>query len=136
MQNAQNVEQALAALVQASAINNADAAKLTAFVQSSASSSDDDDSAGAPAAAAYKGQSGGILDTLGGLGEEAEAQLEEVRKKEQVAVHQYNMLAQSLKDSIKFATKDSDAAKKSLAESAEKKSVAEGDLAVSSKDLS
>merc|ERR550537_1451957 len=136
LQNAQSVEQALVALVQASAINTADAAKLTALVQSAQRSSDDDDDAAAPAAAAYKGQSGGIIDTLGGLGEEAETQLENARKKEQVALHQYNMLAQSLKDSIKFATQDSDAAKKSLAESAEKKSVAEGDLDVTSKDLS
>merc|ERR550537_770969 len=136
LQNAQSVEQALVALVQASAINTADAAKLTALVQSAQRSSDDDDDAAAPAAAAYKGQSGGIIDTLGGLGEEAETQLENARKKEQVALHQYNMLAQSLKDSIKFATQDSDAAKKSLAESAEKKSVAEGDLQVTSKDLS
>merc|ERR550537_2060074 len=136
LQNAQSVEQALVALVQASAINTADAAKLTALVQSAQRSSDDDDDAAAPAAAAYKGQSGGIIDTLGGLGEEAETQLENARKKEQVALHQYNMLAQSLKDSIKFATQDGDAAKKSLAESAETKSVAEGDLQVTSKDLS
>merc|ERR1719230_380654 len=60
MQNAQSVEQALATLVQASAINHADAAKLTALVQSSQKTSDDDgdDSSAAPAAAAYKGQSG------------------------------------------------------------------------------
>merc|ERR1719271_1926823 len=107
MQKAQSVEQALAALVQASAINNADAAKLTALVQNSQTSSDDDDSTAAPAAAAYKGQSGGILDTLGGLAEEAETQLQNARSKEQVAVQQFNMLSQSLKDSIKFANKDS-----------------------------
>jgi uncharacterized coiled-coil DUF342 family protein len=45
------------------------------------------------------------------------------------------MLKQSLTDEIKFANKDMDKAKKGLAESQEKKAGAEGDLAVTSKDL-
>jgi hypothetical protein len=45
------------------------------------------------------------------------------------------MLAQSLKDEIKYATKDMDKAKKDLAASEEAKATAEGDLAVTSKDL-
>jgi hypothetical protein len=45
------------------------------------------------------------------------------------------MLAQSLKDEIKYGTKDMDKAKKDLATSAEAKATAEGDLAVTSKDL-
>merc|ERR1719183_1866914 len=45
------------------------------------------------------------------------------------------MLAQSLKDEIKYANKDLDAAKKSLAASGEAKATAEGDLAVTTKDL-
>jgi hypothetical protein len=45
------------------------------------------------------------------------------------------MLASSLKDEIKYGTKDMDKAKKSLATSAEAKASAEGDLAVTSKDL-
>jgi len=44
-------------------------------------------------------------------------------------------LKQSLTDEIKFANKDMDAAKKSLAESQEAKATAEGDLDVTSKDL-
>jgi len=46
------------------------------------------------------------------------------------------MMAQALKDSIRFANKDSADAKKNLAGSQEKKAVAEGDLKVTSKDLS
>merc|ERR1719442_213989 len=45
------------------------------------------------------------------------------------------MLAQSLKDSIRYATKDMGKAKKDLAASEEAKATAEGDLAVTSKDL-
>merc|ERR1740130_623357 len=45
------------------------------------------------------------------------------------------MLAQSLEDEIKYANKDLDKAKTSLAASAEAKATAEGDLAVTSKDL-
>merc|ERR1719486_1359488 len=45
------------------------------------------------------------------------------------------MLAASLKDEIKYATKDLDQAKKDLGASDEAKGTAEGDLAVTSKDL-
>merc|ERR1719408_386983 len=44
-------------------------------------------------------------------------------------------MKQSLNDEIKFGNKDMDKAKKSLAESAERKAAAEGDLEVTSKDL-
>merc|ERR1719478_1340158 len=46
------------------------------------------------------------------------------------------MLAQSLKDGIKYGQKDLDQAKKNLGASNEDKATAEGDLAVTSKDLS
>merc|ERR1719277_1824795 len=45
------------------------------------------------------------------------------------------MLKQSLTDEVEFAEKDMGKAKKSLAESQEKKAAAEGDLDVTSKDL-
>jgi len=45
------------------------------------------------------------------------------------------MMAQGLKDEIKYANQDLDKAKKNLAASAEAKATAEGDLAVTSKDL-
>merc|ERR1711957_549306 len=135
LKNAGNLAQALGALVQTSALNSADATRLTALVQSSQQSNDDDDALGAPAAAAYEGKSGGIIDTLGDLMEKAEGQLDDARKKEQTAKHNFEMVAQGLTDSIKFATKDTSAAKKSLSESGEKKAVAKGDLDVTSKSL-
>merc|ERR1719401_1099691 len=50
-------------------------------------------------------------------------------------VQAFQMLAQSLKDEIKYATNDMDKAKKSLGASEESKGAAEGDLAVTTADL-
>merc|ERR1719311_1747059 len=50
-------------------------------------------------------------------------------------IQAYQMLAQSLKDEIKYANQDLDKAKKALAKSAETKAAAEGDLEVTQKDL-
>merc|ERR1719393_966406 len=111
----------------------ADAQRLTALVQSS--DADSDDALGAPAGAVYEGHSGGILDTLGDLMEKAQGQLDDARKKETTALHNFQMLKQSLEDEIKFAKKETSDANKGLAEAGEKKSVAEGDLDVTSKTL-
>merc|ERR1719311_1604604 len=133
LQSAKSITEALSVMVQASAMSSADASRLTAMVQTEQSDSDED--FGAPAAQVYKGHSDGIIGTLEGLTEKAEGQLDKARKTEATAVQNYQMLKQSLTDSIKFANKDMDKAKKDLAESQEKKAVAEGDLEVTSKDL-
>jgi len=135
LQSANNVVQALAVMVQATSLDSADASKLTALLQSSQDAADENESLGAPAAAVYKGQSGGIVATMQDLYEKAEAQLEEARQTEKKNVQAYEMLAQSLKDEIKYATNDMNKAKKSLAASDEAKATAEGDLAVTTKDL-
>jgi len=135
LQSANNVAQALAVMVQATSLNGADASKLTALLQSSQDAADESESSGAPAAAVYKGQSGGIIATMQDLYEKAEAQLEEARQTENKSVQAYQMLAQSLKDEIKYATNDLNKAKKNLAASGEAKATAEGDLSVTSKDL-
>merc|ERR1719453_813055 len=118
-------------MVQASVFSSADAKRLTALAQTD----EDDENAGAPAASVYESHSGGILDTLAGLLEKAEAQLEEARAKETSAKNNFEMLKQSLSDEIKFANKDMAAAKKSLDESAETKAKAEGDLSATTKEL-
>merc|ERR1719217_1473863 len=120
-------------MVQAAVFSSADANRLTALVQDT--SEDGDDATGAPAGAVYEGHSGGILDTLGDLMEKAQGQLDDARKKETTALHNFQMLKQSLDDNIKFATQDTAAAKKSLATSSEKKATAEGDLALTTKSL-
>merc|ERR1719174_1359461 len=72
LKSANSLKQAFTVMVQASVMSSADAATLTALVQSS---NDDDDAAyGAPAAAAYESKSGGIVETLQGLLDKAEEQ--------------------------------------------------------------
>jgi hypothetical protein len=135
LQSANNVAQAMAVMVQATSLSNADASKLTALLQDSQEAADASDSLGAPAAAVYKGKSGGIVDTMQDLHEKAEAQLEEARAAETKSLQAFSMLAASLKDEIKYATKDMNKAKKSLAASGEAKATAEGDLSVTTADL-
>jgi len=129
--------QALSAMVQASAFSSADAARITALVQSSDKSDDTDADASlsAPAASVYESHSGSILDTLQDLLEKAQAQLAGIRKSEMTSQNNYEMLKQSLTDEIGFATKDLSAAKTGLAASGEQKAVSEGDLALTSKSL-
>jgi len=133
LKSASSVVEALAVMVEATSLSTADASKLTALLQNSQDSEDSE--MGAPAAAVYKSQSGGIVDTIQDLHDKAEAQLDEARKAETKNLQAFEMLAQSLNDEIKYATKDLDKAKKNLAASAEAKATAEGDLAVTSKDL-
>merc|ERR1719261_2436535 len=120
LKSASSITEALSVMVQASMMSSADASRLTALVQTE--QSDSDSELGAPAAQVYEGHSDGIIGTLEGLTEKTAAQ-------------NYQMLKQSLTDEIKFANKDMDKAKKSLAASQEKKATAEGDLDVTSKDL-
>merc|ERR1719253_1616329 len=135
LKSAQSIVQTLAIMVQATSLSSADATKLAALLQDSQESEDGTESLGAPAAAVYKGKSGGIIETMQDLYEKAEAQLEEARGTEKKSLQAYQMLAQSLKDEIKYATKDLDKTKKNLGTSAEAQATAEGDLAVTTKDL-
>merc|ERR1719443_2010030 len=99
------------------------------------SSDDSDSDAGAPDPEVYENKSGGIVDTLNGLLEKAEGQLDEATKEETSAKNKFDLLKQSLTDEIKYANKDMDETKKGLAESNEAKAAAEGDLGVTTKDL-
>jgi len=130
------IVEVLGNLVRASALNTADATKLTTLLQSSSSNTDNLDGAGAPAAAVYGSHSGGIVETLEDLLEKAQDQLSDAKKKEQTSTHNFELLKQSLEDQVKFETKEKAASKLSLSGSSEKKAVAEGDLDVTSKDLS
>jgi X-X-X-Leu-X-X-Gly heptad repeat protein len=129
------VTQALGAIVDASVISAADASRLTALLQNSQGSADDSLELGAPAAAVYESHSNNIIDTLNDLLEKAQAQLSDARNGESSALRNFEMLKQGLEDQIKFSTKDAAEAKKSLALSGEKNAAAEGDLAMTSKEL-
>jgi len=75
------IVEVLGTLVKASALNTADASKLTTLLQSSSTNMDEMDGAGAPAAAVCGSHSGGIIETLGDLLEKAQDQLSDARKK-------------------------------------------------------
>jgi len=132
-----NVVQAISAMVQASVFSSADAKRLASFAQATQGEEDSDslDDAGAPDAAVYEGHSGGIVDVLQSLLDKAQEQLDGARKTETADTHNFEMLKQSLEDSIKFGNKDLDDAKKGIAASGQAKATAEGDLAVTSKEL-
>merc|ERR1740138_25890 len=118
-------------MLEAASMNSESASKLAAFLQND----QEDGEMGAPAGTVYEGHSDGIIGTMQDLYEKAESQLEKARAAETKSVQAYQMLAQSLKDEIKYGTKDMNKAKKDLGTSAEKKAAAEGDLSVTSKDL-
>jgi len=133
VKSANSLADALAVMVRASSLNSMDAAGITAFMQSSIS--DDDDDMAAPAAAVYESSSGGIIDTLNGLLEKCETQLNTATATETTNKNNFDQLKQALTDEIKFANKDMDDAKKGLAESNEIKASAQGDLEVTTKAL-
>jgi hypothetical protein len=103
------------------------------LVQSAQGSEDSE--MGAPAAAATENQSGGIVEVMQGLYDKAEDSLAALRQKETANLQAFKMMAASLGDAIKYAKKEMAEAKKDIAENEEKKSEAEGDLQVTSKDL-
>merc|ERR1719493_379698 len=133
LKNAGSLEKTLRLLVEASSLTSADAQGITALVQTQQASDDGD--MGAPDPAVYKGQSGGIIDTLSDLLEKAEGQLNELRNKETASLHEFQALKQSLEDKIKYETKEMAEAKQGIAASNEKKATAEGDLDTTSKNL-
>ena len=75
--------------------------------------SEDEDS-GAPEAAVYESQSGGVVDTLNKLPEEAQTQLDAARGKETASIQAFEMLKRGLEGEIKFANKEMDEAKQRL----------------------
>jgi len=125
--------QGLGAVVDAAAFGAADKQKLLAMVQSH--SEEDDSELGAPAAATYKTHSGGIFDVLEDMKEKAETELSDIRKTEKTNQHNFNMLKQSLVDQLAADNKDLTETQSRKAADEESKAGAEGDLAVTTKEL-
>merc|ERR1740124_822485 len=133
--NTEKLAQALGAIVDAAGFPGGDKNRLSAMIQSEQGSDDDDALLGAPAAAVYKSKSGGIVDVLVDIKEKAESELGDLRKAEGNAKHNFNMLKQSLEDSMTADNTDLSQEKSALAAAQEGKATAEGDLSVTSKDL-
>merc|ERR1719421_705501 len=130
--------QSFTALIDSAALSLHDKQKLNSLLQASqadADGEDDDGPIGAPEPAAYKGHSKGIVQVLEDLLDQAETELAEARKEEMNSQHNYEMLKQSLEDSMKFDGEEKDAAEKAKADAEEDKATAEGDLANTSANL-
>merc|ERR1719191_1124228 len=106
-----------------------------ALVQQQSGSDDQDQELGAPAAAVYKTHSTSIFDVLEDMKEKAEGQLDDLRKAESTAKHNYNMLKQSLEDEMEADNKDMEEEKSLKAATEEQQATAEGDLAETVKEL-
>jgi len=104
---------------------------LVALVQNQ----NDDEELGAPAAAVYESKAGGIVDVLADMKDKAEGELGDLRKAENSAKHNFNMLKQSLDDQISADSTDLKQEKNALAAAQEGKATAEGDLSVTKKEL-
>ena len=98
----------LKTILDAAAIGSGDQKLLTGLLQSQQGEDDEDSdlSFGAPAAAGYKSHGSGIMDVLEDLKEKAESELADLRKAENNAAHNYDMLKQSLTDQIGADNKD------------------------------
>merc|ERR1712129_559132 len=129
--NVKNILQSLSLVADAAAFSVDDRQRLLALAQTDQS----DEEFGAPAAAAYKSQSGGIVEVLEDMKEKAESQLAELRKAEETSKHNYEMLKQSLEAQIAADKKDMKEEKAGKAEAEEAKAEAEGDLEVTTKEL-
>jgi len=136
-----SVTEVLRKMVEASTVDSYDSEMLAALVQSSsktqasggfgvASESSEDS-----ASLAYKGHSNVLVETLEGLLDKAQLQLEEARKAETKAKHAYDMMKQSLTDKVKTLEKEMGEAKKSSAQTKEAKATASGDLETTKKDI-
>jgi len=123
----------LQVVMQASVLNEQDQDKLSALLQSG--DGDDFLDSSAPDAAAYESHSGSIVDTLEDMKEKATAMRNDGQKAELNAKHAYELVAQSLNSAIKVDGKALDVAKGEKAAASEIKATAEGDLAMTQKDL-
>merc|ERR1719454_2186020 len=126
---------ALQALLQASSISSGDRSALTALVQKAQGDDDDFLQSGAPDPKAYESQSGGILDILEDMKEKAVAMKNDGVKAEMNAKHSFEMLKQSLENTIAQDSKELAEAKAVKAGAEEAKAIAEGDLSMAEKEL-
>ncbi|CAJ1342333.1 unnamed protein product [Effrenium voratum] len=123
---AENLVQALGAVVDAAAFPNGEKQSLMAFVESATQQ---------PEVAAYKSKSGGILSVLEDMKAKARDDLNSMVSQEKKAQHSFLMLKQSLEMQISADQKETDQAKAVRSEAAEAKAAAEAALDGSKKAL-
>jgi hypothetical protein len=128
--------QAVSTVMEAAGMTGEDTGKLKSFLQSQSDDDDDDEETGAPAAAVYANKPTiPIEDVLQGMKEKADGELADVRKAEAAAQHSFNMRKSSLEGAIGANSKDLDEEKSAIAAATQAKAQAEGDLSMTTKDL-
>jgi len=133
----QNVVMGLSAVIEGATLGaSEDIQKLTAMLQTRQEAEDasDDDSDG-PTKKPYDGQSNGIVQVLEDLRDKAEGQLREIRNAEKQQIQNFEMLKQALTDETAQYQKELDAEKKSKSEAEKSKATAEGDLAITTQEI-
>merc|ERR1719487_824217 len=129
--NVQNILNSLKVVLDAASLSTKNRDKLVAFVQSK----EEDEELDAPAAATYSDHTDGIMELLEAMKDKTETELEDARKEEASAKHNFDMLKQSLKDQIMADNHEKDEATETKAESEQTMASAESDLAGATKDL-
>merc|ERR1719399_1044162 len=130
----------MGAVIDAAGLPGTDRQKLLGLVQTREEPQEEEAEAdeaklGAPDPAVYKTHSKPIVEVLEDMKDKAEAELADLRRAEVSAQHNYDMLKQSLDDQIKADNLEMEEQKASLAGCKEDKATAEGDLAVTLKEL-
>merc|ERR1719480_775154 len=115
-----------------------EASKLTALVQQQAQSRDEDgdEYTGAPAAAGYETHSTSILDVLEDLKDKAQEQLASLRGQEAASTRNFQLLEQSLQDSLKYDGEGLTEAKATRTSCAASQAAAQKSLAGNTAELS
>merc|ERR1719463_628826 len=130
-QSLKALEDALQVVMKVGLFETKDTDQLQAFLQSD----EDDDflSASAPEAKAYESHGSHILEVLEDMKEKAVAMRNDGQKAELNAKHAYEMLKQSLEGELAADRKTLEQAKADKAAASETKSIAEGDLSMTTK---
>jgi predicted nucleic acid-binding Zn-ribbon protein len=131
--NLESLLKGVSVVIDAAAFSGDDKKKLLGLIQNM--QGDDDADLGAPAPDTYKSHSGGIVDTLTSMKDDAEGELSEARKAEANAQHNYDMLKQGLTDEIAAAEHEKKEAEDDKAEAAGIQATSEGELVITEKDL-
>lgn len=135
-----NLVQSLGAVLDAAAVSTSDRNRLLALVQSKASEDEDaeDDETvpvGSPQAAAYQSNSGGIVEVMEDMKDDAESQLSKLRTAETDAKSNFDMLKQAVDNQLAADKQDMGDQKAAKAKATEEKNKAVGDLDMKTKSL-
>jgi len=127
----------LSAVVDAASLSIHDKNTLLGLVQNGQKQEEDsmEVDVGAPDPEAYKEHSKGIVDVLEDLKQKAITQLDELRRAETNARHNFSLLKQSLEDQMKVDNKELDESKSAKHEASEVHAGASANLETTQKDL-